>query len=238
MPYATLESINCRTIFNRWRDSMADKPRTADYAVSTLKTVIDWAHDRVIIRADHVKPIKRLYRANRSDSIWTPAEIKAFHKHASPELGWAVDLAVATGLRQSDLIRLAWNHREGNSFQMRTSKRGKTVNIPITKEAGALLDRIEVRGPVILTTARTQTPWTADGLRASFRQVCIDAGIDRTFHDLRRTAATRLVSAGLSSGQVASIMGWSEDDVESMKRKYVSRSAVAEAALAMMENGG
>jgi hypothetical protein len=33
-------------------------------------------------------------------------------------------------------------------------------------------------------------------------------------------------------------MGWSEDDVEAMKKKYVSRKAVVKAMLAQLEKGG
>ena len=45
------------------------------------------------------------------------------------------------------------------------------------------------------------------------------AGIKRTFHDLRRTAATNLISAGIDASKVAMIMGWSEEEIEALKRK-------------------
>ena len=147
-------------------------------------------------------------------------------------------LAAHTGLRQSDLIRLAWNHESDGAFGFLTSKRGKFVTIPITPACRALLETIPRRGPIILTTERGKRPWTADGLRSSFGKTCKDAGVKRTFHDLRRTAATGLLSAGLDSAQVALLMGWSEDDVEAMKRKYVSRAAVVKAVLAKLEKGG
>lgn len=238
MPARALDDPAVRRHFVAWRDEMADTPRTADMAIGVLKTVLAWALERVMVTSNQAEPISRLHRSERSDAIWTAKDVEAFRKQASKELQWAVELALHTGLRQSDLIRLAWNHEKDGAFEMRTSKRGKKVSVPITTACRSLLERIEKRGPVILTTERGKRPWTADGLRSSFGKACKDAGVSRTFHDLRRTAATNLIAAGLDNAQVAEIMGWSADDVETMKRKYVSRSAVVQAALAKLEKGG
>lgn len=238
LPVEALNDAEVRREFVEWRDSMSKTPRTADMAIGVLKTLLSWAEERVIVTANHAKPIGRLHRADKSDAIWTVDDFAAFDRHASKELRWAVQLALHTGLRQSDLIRLAWNHEEDRAFGFMTSKRGKFVTIPITPGCRALLGRIEKRGPIILTTERGKRPWTADGLRSSFGKACKDAGVKRTFHDLRRTAATTLVAAGLDNNQVAAIMGWSEEDVEAMKRKYVSRKAVVTAVLAKLEKGG
>jgi len=238
LPAAALDDPRVRRHFIAWRDSMAETPRTADMAIGVLKRVLEWAREGVLVHTNQAEPISRLHRVDKSDAIWTADELAAFDKHASKELRWAVHLAIHTGLRQGDLIRLAWNHESEGAFNYLTSKRGKFVTIPITPACRALLARIEKRGPIILTTERGKRPWTADGLRASFSEACKRAGVKRTFHDLRRTAATTLLAAGLESSQVALLMGWSEEDVEAMKRKYVSRAAVVKAVLAKLEKGG
>lgn len=236
MPLAAVDDPDVAEEFYDWRDSMADKPRTADYAISTLKRLLAWGRKRrKFNKENHAEDIERLHQADKSDAIWTADDLTAFGKVASKELTWAVQLAVHTGLRQSDLIRLAWNHESEGAFGFLTSKRGKFVTIPITPACRKLLDRIQKRGPIILSTERGKRPWTADGLRSSFAESCKKAGVKRTFHDLRRTAATTLLAAGVEASQVAMIMGWSEDDVEAMKRKYVSRKAVVKAVLTKLE---
>lgn len=238
MPMTVLNHESVRTGFVDWRDSMADTPRTADMAIGVLKKLLSWGEERVLCQ-NHAKPITRLHSSNKADAIWTADEVAAVLKHASKELGWAIELALHTGLRQSDLIRLAWNHEADGAFEFLTSKRKRYVTIPITPSCRDLLTRIERRGPIILTTHRGKRPWTADGLRSSFAEACKDAAVTgRTFHDLRRTAATNLLAAGIDSAQVGMIMGWSEDDVEAMKRKYVSRKAVVQAVVAKLEKGG
>ena len=43
--------------------------------------------------------IKRLYSSERSEIIWTDADIEQLKKHSTKEIGHAVDLAAHTGLR-------------------------------------------------------------------------------------------------------------------------------------------
>jgi integrase len=55
---------------------------------------------------------------------------------------------------------------------------------------------------------------------------------DLHFHDLRGTAVTKLYVAGLNDRVIAEIMGWEEQTVEKIIRRYVGRKA---ATLAMIE---
>jgi integrase len=238
LPFVALNDPAVRRLFLQWRDSMADRPRTADMAVGVLKTVLGWAVENVYLAHNQAEPISRLHRVDKSDDIWTPEDIEAFAAVASKELRWAVELALHTGLRQSDLIGLTWFGVQGDAIVCKTSKRGKQVLIPITPALRALLERIERRGGTILTTQRGKAQWTADGLRSSFGKACdsADPKVSRTFHDLRRTAATNLLCAGLDASQVAMIMGWSEKEIEALKRRYVSRAAVVQAVLAKLQN--
>lgn len=50
----------------------------------------------------------------------------------------------------------------------------------------------------------------------------------RRFHDLRGTACTALVKAGLSDAEIEDWMGWEEGQAKSMRKRYVSRLEVAE----------
>lgn len=236
MPAVVLDSPGVRRHFVAWRDGMAHTPRTADMALGVLKRVLSWAEERVMVASNQAKPIGRLHKVDKSEDIWTLADLEAFDAVASPELRWAVELGLLTGLRQGDLIRLCWTHDEGDAICVRTSKRGTRVTIPVTAALRSLLGRIERRGPVILTTQRGKRPWTSHGLRTSFGKACAKAKVERTFHDLRRTAATGLIAAGLDNSQVCMIMGWSEGDVEAMKRRYVSREAVVMAVLAKLKS--
>lgn len=234
-PFKVLGDRRFRADALDWRDTMRKTPRQADYAMGTFKRLLDHAKDRGHLEANVLEDVKRLYKGNRADSIWTVEDIEAFNRVASKELQWALALALATALRQSDLISLPWGACDANSVTLRTQKSDKRVVIPLTLAGRKTLASIEKRHLIVLTNGRGKLPWTADGLRSSFRKACEKAGVKRTFHDLRRTAATTLLAAGIDKPQVAMIMGWSQDEVEALQRLYVSRQEVINAVLAKLE---
>jgi integrase len=54
---------------------------------------------------------------------------------------------------------------------------------------------------------------------------------DLHFHDLRGTAATKFYVASLSERVVAEIMGWEEEYVAKIIRRYVGRAAATKAVI-------
>ena len=54
---------------------------------------------------------------------------------------------------------------------------------------------------------------------------------DNDFHDLRGTAVTRFYAATLPERVIAEIMGWEEEHVAKILRRYVGRSAATRAII-------
>jgi integrase len=83
-------------------------------------------------------------------------------------------------------------------------------------------------------------PRTSGGFRANWRIACNAAGIiGITFNDLRGTAVTRLVIAGCTEAEIATITGHSLRDVRSiLDAHYLHRDAMlAESAIRKLESG-
>ena len=51
--------------------------------------------------------------------------------------------------------------------------------------------------------------------------------VERNFHDLRGTFATRCMMAGLTDKQIADILGWRSGEVAVICAKYVDQARVA-----------
>jgi integrase len=69
---------------------------------------------------------------------------------------------------------------------------------------------------------------------SSFNKAKTAAGMKEQnlrFHDLRGTAATRFYIVGLSERVIAEIMGWEEEHVARIIRRYVGRSAATQAII-------
>ena len=93
-------------------------------------------------------------------------DVAALLASAPPELSLAMMLALWTGQRQGDLLRLPWSGYDGSHIRLRHSKTGRRVTIPAGEPLRLLLDRTVRRSPIILTTMRGK-PWTSDGFRTS-----------------------------------------------------------------------
>jgi integrase len=237
LPLAALVDRRIRGEFKSWRDSFAETPRKADYAWTTLARIMSFAKDRGIIASNPCERGGRLYVADRKDKIWTEQDIAAVLSVASREIQLALILALWSGQRQGDLLRLPWSAYEAPYIRLRQSKGGRRVAMPAGSPLRAILDVTDRRGPLILTNTLGR-PWTSDGFRTSWGKACDRAGVTGlTFHDLRGTAVVRLAIAGASVPQIAAVTGHSLKDVETiLDAHYLGRDIqLAEAAVLKLE---
>lgn len=174
-------------------------------------------------------------RANRTDRFWTNDDFGHLERVAPPEIAWATRLAALTGLRRGDLIHLRWSDVQENSIEFMTQKSKRLVVIPIHTDLRSLLDKIPKRAATVLTNNHSQ-PWTNYGFGYSWLKAIKTAGINLTFHDLRRTAAIKLVIANLEAGEIANIMEWSPRKLDRLVDR-LSRAA-CESFLSQESNFG
>jgi integrase len=239
-PIKALADPRTRGVFLDWRDELALRSkRQADYAWTVLARVLSWAKDRGKITVNPCERGGRIYHGTRVDFVWSVEDEAAFLDHAPAHLHLPLLLALWTGQRQGDLLRLPWSAYDGSTIRLRQSKTGARVEIPVGTPLKAALDATPKRGPIILTST-DQRPWTPDGFRASWGKACKKAAIaDVTFNDLRGTAVTRLALVGCTEAQIASITGHSLRDVRSiLDAHYLHRDIeLARTAITKLEMG-
>lgn len=225
LPIAALSDQRMRGDFMVWRDKMIESPRTADLAWSVLARVLSVAVDRGRILTNPCERGGRLYKADRQDAIWTEEMVETALAAFPESLRWALVLAIWTGQRQGDLLRLPWSAYNGDHIRLRQSKTGTRVKIKVSAALKAELHRIPKIGTLILTNQR-KLPWSSDGFRTSWGRACAKAGITGvTFHDLRGSAITRLAEAGATPQEIAAVTGHSLNDVNAMlDAHYMSRT--------------
>ena len=245
-PIKALADPRTRGIFMDWRDELAkSSPRQADYAWAVLARVLSWAKDRGKIPVNPCERGGRVYHGTRVDHVWSVEDEAAFLKHAPAHLHLPLLLALWTGQRQGDLLRLTWFAYDGTNIRLRQSmsvRRGKrpvNIVIPVGAPLKAALDAMPKRGSIILLNSDGR-PWTQDGFRTSWWKACAKAGISGvTFNDLRGTAVTRLALVGCEVPEIASITGHSLSDVNAiLDAHYLHRDpALARVAINKLEMG-
>lgn len=142
-----------------------------------------------------------------------------------PNIEVCVVLALATGLRQSNIRFLRW---EDVSFEewtltIRETKNGQPRHVPIVGMAqGALqahYDRDPTKQGWVFKGYRDGSPW---GLHGAWQRVRDAAGLkDFRFHDLRHTTASWLTQGGAGLAQVADALG---HKTLTMARRYSHQS--------------
>ena len=122
-PYGALEDKAFRAEIIKCHDKFSEaKPREADNRVAILARVLSWAAKDGPLKANVLDGFERAYASDRSDIIWLPEQIEAFMAVASPEMQFAMVLALHTGQRQADILRLTWSQYDGASITLRQGK--------------------------------------------------------------------------------------------------------------------
>lgn len=237
-PLSGMTDARTRGIFKSWRGRLArTSRRQADYAWVVLARVLSWGLDHGLVAANPCARGGRLYRGSRAEKTWTAADEAAFLEHAPAHLHLPLMLALWTGQRQGDLLRLPWSAYDGTHIRLRQSKGGRPIVVRVGAPLKTALDATAKRSTIMLTTIDGK-PWTPDGFRASWGKACKRAGVSGvTFHDLRGTAVTRLALVGATEAEIATITGHSLRSVRAiLDTHYLSRDpALAESAIRKLE---
>jgi integrase len=239
MPRAALDDPRVKQDFLRWRHSLIAKPRAADNHLSVISSMLTWAVEAGELTTNHLAGFKRAYHSDRADKIWLVEHITAFMAVAPLEMQRALIMALHTGQRQGDILRMAWGNYDGGYITVRQGKSGFTrqVEIPVTATLRKMLDGIDRTGTVILTT-KTGRPWKARHFKREWAETTAKAGItDLHFHDLRGTAVTMLAEAGCTVPQIAAITGHNLEFVSTILERYLARTRpLADGAITLFQN--
>jgi integrase len=149
-PLSAMSDVRTRGILKEWRERLAvASRRQADYAWVVLARVLSWGMDRGLIAANPCARGGRLYRGSRAEKIWTAADEAAFLERAPAHLHLALTLALWTGQRQGDLLRLPWSAYDGKHIRLQQSKGGVRVVIRVGAPLKAALEVTPKRSTVV-----------------------------------------------------------------------------------------
>lgn len=179
---------------------------------SILNRAIEWDYP---ITLNPVKRVQRVRTENRMERFLTHDEASTLLKHCPEWLRGVVIAALMTGCRQSELLTLTWDCVDLPRRSLRLSgsrtKTGKGRDIPINETLHRLLKSlprpIDKTKPVFTKKGK---PISKTILKLGWKAALEASEIDHLrFHDLRHTAASWLVAAGVPLYEVSRILGHS-----------------------------
>ncbi|MCY0154289.1 site-specific integrase [Hoeflea alexandrii] len=232
MPAKAIEARGARTLFIDWRDTMRATPRSADYHLSVLSSILAFAADRETILRNPLERVERLHHATRSDILWPRDAIARVMTEAQPHLRAVFIMALTTLQRQGDCLTmptLAW---DGEQAWIRQGKTGARVRITPAAMLRPMLEDARKAGRATVLVNSRGDRWTSTGFRASWRKEMTRLKITGvTFHDLRGTGISWLHhNARLPIADIAAISGHSPEEADAIiRRHYLASEAVAHA---------
>jgi integrase len=247
LPLSAFGNPKIIDVLEAWRAKIAEHSTSnADGQWSSLSAMLTWAARRGHVKTNPCAGGGHVYNGSRVDKIWSEQQVARFVAMAPSHFIDAHTVALWTGQREGDLVKLKWSAYDGFYLTVTQEKhpRGqppRTVTIPVKGQFKEFLDDLKRRTGAsdlsteeqdkrhILLTAYGQ-PWaSAASFSNAFGRVSHDVVgiVDRTFHDLRGTAVTRLARAECTIPQIATITGHSLKTVEIiLDRHYLHRDRV------------
>jgi len=155
------------------------------------------------------------YRRNR---ILSYEEEKRLYEAAAPHIKPVLTCALSTGMRYSEILGLKWENVDLEKRQItikaESSKSGKRRLIPVNDKLFAEMEKLKrlnngISDFVFLyEDPETGKQRPVKTVRRAFVMACRRANIkDMTFHDLRHTVGSRLISRGVDPVSVKNILG-------------------------------
>jgi integrase len=217
------------------RDKFAATPASANQLLGALSSMMSWAVPRGWIRFNPCLGVKKL-KGGAPYKPWSWEAITLFNKVARAELRHAAGLALYSGQRKGDVLRMRWSDIRDGLIAVEQMKTGKKLWIPMHTELKRILAEVPHRCESILTSNRGEA-WTSHGFGTAWQRQMAEAALAPlhrekcVFHGLRKSAVVMLLEAGCTDAEVSAITGQTRDMVVHYAQAVNQRKLAAAAIL-------
>ena len=194
----------------------AYRPATINKSLGTLRKALSMAFDRGTIPVNYGAAIKMLPEDNIRTTTLTLAEVQRLADCASEQVRAAIWIAVYTGCRRGEIVKIEREHIGDDSITLRAgmTKTAKHRSIPIIAPLRPWLTFLPLK-------------ISAKGIESSFVNARNAAGMPWvTFHDLRRSTATLMLSNGAPMNVISKLLGHSSTRVTEARYAHLQLDAV------------
>jgi integrase len=185
-------------------------PASCNRELACLKTLFNKAVEWGRLGANPAAKVKKLKENNTRERILNAAEARRLVECAGPELQPILIIALNTGMRKSEILSLRWQDVDfiRGFILIEDSKSGKSRKLPMNTAVFEALKGLQRRSDYIFFNPETETH--IKGVTRLFAAALKAAKISGVrLHDLRHTAATKMVEAGVDLVTVSKILGHS-----------------------------
>lgn len=182
-----------------------------------------------------VRDVPRLRFSNARERYLSTKEVerlvKALDNSRNPQLKNIVLLLLLTGARKTELLTAEWRHvdLERRAWFIPTTKTGKPRYVPLSQAAVDVITALPRwdNCPWLLPNPATSKPYT--DIKRPWENVRAAAGLgDVRIHDLRHSAASFMINAGVDLFAVGKILGHA-DHQSTMRYSHLANDTLMKA---------
>jgi integrase len=215
-----LSSIFCAGLYEAWvKDGGV---ATANRWATLLSVIINYGSSLDLIQTNPMAKVRKLSHTPRSE-VWSEAQVELFVETAFKEFKWRsmgllALLCYEWAQRPTDIANLKWDSIDlvRGSVTITQSKRGATVYLPLAKHLEPLLRQQSEDWnfqpwvvPDINRPSGGYAPMAPSTMSNLARTIKDTAGLPNELKigDLRKSAITEMVSAGVDTSAIMSVSG-------------------------------
>lgn len=212
-PLARLTLAQCQRFYTQRVAETSVSTANHDLRVLTimLRRAVEWGY----LRENVATRVSREKTPEQAERFLYREEAERLIEASPPWLRAIVEVALQTGMRQGEILGLAWtDHVDLGRRIIRlegTDTKGKRARVvPINQDLEALLRALPRSTRTDHVFHRDGRPVTKDALKRTWMATLKRAGVPEfRFHDLRHTAASWMVMQGVPLYEVQKILGHS-----------------------------
>jgi len=210
---------DCKIAYQQW---VKHGVRTANLTSTILSVLFNMAEELELIVRNPMRSVKKMQGKPRKVT-WTPDQVRlftdtAFSKYEWRSIGLIVYMAYAFAQRIGDMRSLKWENInfEEHRLDLEQSKKRAEVHLPIHIHMYRMLERQykdfgfqEYVAPHPYPRSGSYRIYTDTDISRMVNRVKEEAGLPKelTAMDMRRTAITEMVEAGVDTTQIMSVSG-------------------------------
>lgn len=212
-----LSEINSADIedYKRIRTREGRKPATINKELAFVRHLFNYAKRCKKFYGDNPVSLSGLLSVNNQKTrVITPEEEALLFANAGEPLKSMIRISLLTGLRLNSIRTLKWGcvDLKTNTITIEAfySKNKRTQVLPISNALRKILLEARLKSGGSEYVFPEAMVFTRKGITLRFRMLCKKLGIQGVrFHDLRHTAATRMIESGVNIVAVSKILGHS-----------------------------
>ncbi len=185
-------------------------PASVNRELACLKTIFAKAVEWGKIPENPVKAVKKFKENNVKERILNGAEARKLLECAAAGIRPVLIVALNTGMRRNEILSLKWRGVDfvKGFILIEDSKSGKSRKVPMNAAVFETLKALPRSSEHVFFNPETKDH--IKDIKTAFRAACVRAEIKGLrLHDLRHTAASKMIEAGVDLVTVSRILGHS-----------------------------